>query len=328
MRSSRLRAIASMVAAVAVFSLMDAILKLLAAAYPPMQVAALRGATSLPFTLLPVLIAGRLQDLRPRRWRMHLLRGLLSVAVLGGFIYAVRELSLANAYAVFLSAPLIVAALSVPLLRERVDWRNWVAILVGLAGVLIIVRPSGSGLSTLGAAAALIGATAYALSAIAVRVLTRSDTTVSVVFWTVGLMTVFASTMAIPAWVPIEHGHWKWLVALGLLGAVAQYLMTEAFRSAPPSVVTPFEYTALLWGIAIDRVVWHVLPSLRVSLGGAIVIAGGLYLIWHQHRLSRHESAREPWQPAAEKGKMLRPPPTVAPSRTASGGRACRSKAA
>src|SRR5579864_6079051 len=117
-----------MIAAVAVFSLMDGILKLLTARYPPMQVAALRGATSLPFTLLPVLIQGRLGDLRPRRWPMHLLRALLYVVVLVGFIYAVRVLSLANAYSVFLSAPLIVAALSMPLLGERIDWRNWLAI--------------------------------------------------------------------------------------------------------------------------------------------------------------------------------------------------------
>ena len=304
-----------MMAAVAVFSFMDGVLKLLAAYYPPMQVAALRGATSLPFTLLPVLLGGRLRDLRPRRWPMHLLRGLLSVLVLGGFIYALRVLSLANAYAVFLSAPLIVAALSVPLLRERIDWRNWLAILVGLAGVLTMLRPSASGLSTLGTLAALVGATAYALSAITVRVLTRSDTTVSVVFWTVGLMTVFAATIAAPGWVPIEHAHWKWLVALGLLAAVAQYLLTEAFRSAPPSVVTPFEYTALLWGVAIDLVFWHVLPSARVCFGGGIVMLSGLYLIWHQRTHSEGLAAREPWQPTAEKGKMARSSAVTAAAR-------------
>src|SRR5215472_9844186 len=301
-----------MIAAVAVFSFMDALLKLLAAHYPPMQVAALRGATSLPFTLLPVLLRRRLQDLKPRRWPMHLLRGVLSVVVIGGFIYAVRVLSLANAYAVFLSAPLIVAALSVPLLGERIDWRNWVAILVGLVGVLTMLHPTASGLSTLGTLAALAGATAYALSAIAVRVLTRSDTTVSVVFWTVGLMTLFTTAISAPGWVPIEQAHWIWLLGLGVLAATGQYLLTEAFRSAPPSVVTPFEYTALVWGVAIDRFVWHVLPSTRVCLGGGLVIATGLYLIWHQRQLAGSESARETWQPAAEKGRMLRHSSTVA----------------
>lgn len=286
MQERRLRAITLMITAVAVFSFMDMLLKLLSGHYPPMQVAMLRGATSLPFTLLPVLLAGRLRDLRPRRWPMHLLRGMLSVLVLGGFIYAVRALSLANAYSVFLSAPLIVAALSVPLLKERLGWRNWVAILVGLAGVLIMLRPSASGFASLGALAALIGATAYAVSGIAVRVLTRTDTTVSVVFWTVGLMTLFTGAISLPRWVSIEPEHWKLLLALGVLAAIAQYLLTEAFRSAPPSVVSPFEYTALLWGIGIDRVVWHVLPSARVVLGGGVVIASGLYLIWHERTRS------------------------------------------
>jgi drug/metabolite transporter (DMT)-like permease len=300
----RLRAIAIMIAAVAVFAFMDAILKVLAARYPPMQVAALRGATSLPCTLLPMLLGGRLRELRPRRWPMHLLRGALSVVVLGGFIYSLRALSLANTYSVFLSAPLIVAALSVPLLGERVDRRTWIAILVGLAGVLTMLRPSTSGMSTFGALAALAGAIAYALSAIAVRVLTRTDTTVSVVFWTVGLMTLFTSAISAPGWVPIGHDHWKWLLGLGLLAATAQYLLTEAFRSAPPSVVTPFA--------VIDRVVWHVLPSARVCFGGGIVIVSGLYLIWHQRRQSEAETAREPWQGATEKGRMLRPRATVA----------------
>jgi drug/metabolite transporter (DMT)-like permease len=153
-----------------------------------------------------------------------------------------------------------------------------------------MLRPTTSGLASFGALAALLGAVAYAVSAIAVRVLTHTDTTVSVVFWTVGLMTVFAATIAAPGWVPIEHAHWKWLLALGGLAAIGQYLLIEAFRSAPPSVVAPFEYTSLLWGIGIDRVVWHVPPSMRVCLGGGIVIASGLYLIWRE----RTHTAPEP----------------------------------
>jgi len=295
-----------MVAAVAAFSLMDGLLKFLAGRYPPLEVAVLRGATSLPFTVLPLLIARRLRDLLPQRWPMHLLRGALYVVTLVAFIYAVRALSLANAYAVFLSAPLVVAALSAPLLKERVGWRNWVAILVGLAGVLVMLRPSASGLASLGALAAFIGACTYALSAIAVRVLTRTDTTVSVVFWTIALMTVLAAMIAAPGWVPIEPTHWKLLVALGMLAAIGQYLLTEAFRSAPPSVVAPFEYTSLLWGIAIDRLVWQVLPSARVCLGGGIVIASGLYLIWRERAQASAASAPGSWKWAPEKGRMAR----------------------
>jgi drug/metabolite transporter (DMT)-like permease len=236
----------------------------------------------MPFMLLPLLVTGRLRELKPTRFGMHLLRGALMVGVLGGFIYAVRVLSLANAYSIFLSAPLIVTALSVPLLGDRVGWRHWLAIITGLIGVITMLRPSASGLSTVGALAALGSATAYALSAIALRVITRTDTTSSVVFWTIGLMTLFTSLIAAPQWLPLHSEHWKWLAALGVFGAIGQHLLTEAFRSAPPSIVAPFEYTALLWGIAIDWTVWGVLPGTRVYFGGGIVIASGLYLIWRE----------------------------------------------
>jgi drug/metabolite transporter (DMT)-like permease len=94
-------------------------------------------------------------------------------------------------------------------------------------------------------------------------------------------MSVFATLIAAPDWVPLERAHWPWLLALGLLAAIGQYLLTEAFRSGPLALVAPFEYTSLLWGILIDWVVWHVLPSARVCLGGSVVIASGLYLLWH-----------------------------------------------
>jgi drug/metabolite transporter (DMT)-like permease len=153
---------------------------------------------------------------------------------------------------------------------------------VGLVGVIVMLRPSASSLVTLGARAAFVSATAYALSVIMLRLITRTDTTTSVIVWTVGLMTLMTGLIAVPDWVPLAREHWKWLIALGVFGAIGQHLLTEAFRAAPPSVVAPFEYTALLWGILIDWTVWHVLPATRVYVGGGIVIASGLYLIWHE----------------------------------------------
>lgn len=105
MVQGRRRAIVSMIVAVAMFSGMDALLKLLSASYPPLEVAVLRGAASMPFMLLPVLLTGGWRTLKPQRFPMHLARGALAVVVLGGFIYAVRTLTLANAYAVFCPPP-------------------------------------------------------------------------------------------------------------------------------------------------------------------------------------------------------------------------------
>jgi drug/metabolite transporter (DMT)-like permease len=231
--------------------------------------------------------------LRPVRLGMHLLRGLLMLVVLVAFVYAVRALSLADAYAIFLAAPLIVTALSVPLLGEHVGWRRWLAICVGLIGVITMLHPSASSLVSLGAVAALIAATGYAFNAIALRVITRTDTTASVVFWMIGLMTVIAVPIAAPSWIAIRAEDWPLLAGIGVFAAIAQHLLTEAFRTAPPSVVAPFEYTALLWGMLIDRVIWGVFPTSRVYIGGGIVIASGLYLIWREHRSSAPPIAAE-----------------------------------
>ena len=278
-----LKAIVLMLIAVAAFAGMDTLLKVLSQHYPPMEVVTLRGASSVPFMLLPLLVMGRLSALKPVRIGMHFLRGVLMLFVLIAFVYAVRALSLADAYAIFLAAPLIVTALSVPLLGEHVGWRRWVAICIGLVGVITMLKPSASSLVSLGAVAALLSATGYAFNAIALRIITRTDSTASVVFWMIGLMTVLALCIAAPNWVAIRREDWILLATIGLFSSIAQHLLTEAFRNAPPSVVAPFEYTALLWGMGIDRILWGVFPTSRVYIGGGIVIASGLYLIWREH---------------------------------------------
>jgi drug/metabolite transporter (DMT)-like permease len=291
--SARLQGITFMLIAVGAFAGLDTLLKLLAQFYPTMEVSALRGACSLPFLLLPTLLRGRARELKPVRWGWHLTRGALQVITLATFIYALRLLSLADTYAIFLSAPLIVTALSVPLLREHVGWRRWVAIGVGMCGVIVILKPSGSHLITLGALAALASAATYASSVVTVRMLTRSETTASITLWPMIVMTVFSTAYAAPNWVGIRIEHWGWLLATGVVGAIGTRMLTEAFRAAPASVVTPFEYTALIWGVAIDWLLWSKLPATRVCMGGGLVIASGLYLIWRERQVRLTELRAE-----------------------------------
>jgi drug/metabolite transporter (DMT)-like permease len=284
-----MRGILSMLAAVAFFSLMDAQLKLLAAHYPPLQVSFLRGATSLPFVLLPILLRGRLARLRPVNVRLHLLRGVLSVVMLGSFIVAVRESSLATTYSIFMCAPLVVAALSARMLGERVTRLQWTAIGVGLAGVLLMLRPEGAQWISVGSVAAVVAALCYSLAVITLRVLSRTDTTESMVFSFTFLLAVGAGLLSIPGWTPVLWAHWPLLAGVGLLGSLGQHFITEAFRNAPASVVTPFEYTALLWGVLLDLVVWGVLPGAVTLVGGAIVIGAGLFLIRREAALRSHD---------------------------------------
>lgn len=273
-----------MLAAVGFFAAMDAFLKLVSTHYPALQVSALRGAASVPFVLLSLALTGRLRSIKPVRWSLHLVRGLLAIVMLSTFIYSLRHLPLADAYSVFLAAPLIVTALSMPLLGERVDLRRWIAIVIGLAGVVLLLKPSGSGFVTLGALAAFVACICYSLAAISVRVLTRTDTTASMVFWFLLMLAVFAGALAAPNWVPLQREHWPWLVAVGVLGALGQHFMTEAFRHAPAATVAPFEYTALIWAVGIDWLVWQHAPALRMFAGGAIIITSGLFLIYLERR--------------------------------------------
>lgn len=281
---TRLKGIAAMLVAVAAFACMDTLLKILSEHYPAMQVSAMRGYASLPFLLLPPLISGRFSDLKPVRWKLHVVRGVIAVFVLSTFVYAIRVLSLADAYSIYLSAPLIITALSVPFLGERVGWHRWVAIGVGFCGVLVMLRPSASSVITIGALAALTSAIAYAVSGIMVRMLLKTETNTSVVFWSLLIMTLISTALALPNWAPIQVEHLWWIVGTGATGALAIFTLTMAFRSAPASVIAPFEYTALLWGVLIDWLIWDTLPTLRVYIGGGIVCASGLYVIWREAR--------------------------------------------
>jgi len=286
-----LRGMLSMLLAVATFSLMDAALKMLTPHYPAMQVAAMRGLSSWPLVTLWVVVDGGLAQVLHVRWSLHILRGLLSIVMLASFAYALRSLPLAETYALFFVAPLLITALAALVLRERVDWRGWTAILAGFAGTLIVLRPTGAGMLTLAGLAVLASASGYAISAIAVRVLGRSDSTQSMVFWMLTLTSIFGLALAWRDWQPIESGDWPALAALGVFGAVGQYAITDAFRRAHASRIAPLEYTALIWGILLDWSLWHTLPDAVTLSGAAVIIVAGMYLI---QRESVHAEAEHP----------------------------------
>jgi drug/metabolite transporter (DMT)-like permease len=290
----RAKGIAAMIGAVALFSAMDALLKLLAEDYLPMQVTTLRGLASIPFLLLPFLVRGRWHRLRPAHWHWHIARGAIGVIMLASFIFAVQRLSLADTYSIFMCAPLFIAALSVPLLHEKVTAGQWAAIAVGLGGVIVMLRPTGAGWASIGGLAAALAAVCYAVSAIAIRVLSRTETTESLVFYYTVFLSVGAGLVAFPGWQPMQLSDLPLLLGIGVFGSVAQLLITEAFRNAPASVVAPFEYTALLWGVLLDLAVWNVLPGVLTLAGGAVVIGAGLYLIARERRSQPAADGRRP----------------------------------
>ena len=285
-----------MLASVALFSLMDAGLKLLSAHYPPFQVAALRGLSSLPLVLAWALWTVGPRALLRVRWSLHLLRGVLGIAMMASFVYALKRLPLSTAYSIFFVAPLLITALSVPILGEKVGPRRWSAIAVGLVGVLVVLRPTGEGMLTWAGLAVLVAAFGYAVSAITVRVLARTDPSQAITFWLLALMALGAGALALPGWVSLRAQD-LWIVGgIGVAGAIGQYAITEAFRLAEASRVAPLEYSALVWGLLLDLTLWGVLPDAVTWIGAAIIIASGLYLIRREkvQGESTHAEAEHP----------------------------------
>lgn len=280
-----------MLLSVGVFSLMDAGLKTLSAHYPPFQVAALRGAASLPWLLAWALASTGLAPLLRVRWSLHLLRGGLGIMMMASFVYALNRLPMSTAYTLFFVAPLLITALSVPLLGERVGPRRWTAVAIGLVGVLVVLRPTGEGLRSLAGLAVLVAALCYAISAITVRVLARTDSTQAMVVWLMLLLAVGAGLLAWPQWTPIRAADAWVILGVGVAGAYGQYAITEAFRLGEASLLAPLEYTALIWGVLLDATLWGVLPLPRTWLGAAIIVASGLYLL---RRERVHAEAEHP----------------------------------
>ena len=276
--------IAAMLAAVGSFSMMDAVVKALTGSYPPMQVAALRGLSAMPLVCLYVLWRGEGRQLLQVRWPLHLFRGVIGIVMLSLFAYGVQRLTLTDAYAISFIAPLIITVLAVPFLKETVHTRHWVCLLGGLIGVLVAMNPSANAMLSMGALAVLGSAVCYAVSAVAGRILSRTDTSSSLVFWMTLQLGVGAGLLAAPGWIAIQPAHWPLIAALAVTGFLGQLTITQAFRHGQASVVAPLDYTALVWGVGLDWLIWHTLPGAHTLLGALIIIACGLYMIKRSHQ--------------------------------------------
>lgn len=294
------RAITSIVVAMFLFTVLDALVKLLAArGYSTWQLVFCRSLFSFVVILPLVAVNGGVRVLVTRHYRRHLVRGVTGMGALWFWFYAYREIPLADAYALGFTAPLFMTALSTLLLREPVGLHRWSAVVAGLIGVLVMVRP-GSGVFEAGAPFVLISALLYALAMIQLRGLGATETTIATVFYfTLFCTVVSAASLPVTGRLPAHWDDAALLVAIGLLGGVAQLFLTEAYRSAPVSIVAPFDYTAMVWAVLLGIALFGERPGWPVLTGAAVVIASGLYIL---HRESLRVS-------------RPRPGPVVAPAR-------------
>ena len=291
-RRQRLTGIALMCAAVATFSCLDTTGKYLLRYMDPLQVVWARylGAFLLAFIFLnPVTRPKLMVTARPF---LQIGRSALLLASTALNFFALRYLQLDEALAILFSTPFLVALLCVPLLGEWVGWRRWSAISVGFFGVLLVARPGFGGLHP-AALLSLGSAVCYAFYVISTRVLARSDSSETTLFYS-NLVGAIAMLPIIPfVWSAPQNA---WVVALmvltGALGSGGHYLLIRGHRLAPASALAPFIYTQMIWTTALGFLVFGDVPHYWTIVGGSIVIASGLYLL---HR----ETVRGKTEPSA-----------------------------
>lgn len=287
----------SKVLAIALFSVMDAIVKALGERYPTLQIMLCRSVVGMLPVLWLMQAAGGWQTLRTRQPLLQLGRVILSFFSLFGFFYLFPLMPLAELYAISFAAPFFMTALAVPLLGERVGWRRWCAVAVGFAGVLVIVRPGTVTFHPL-SLAVLAATFCYALSMVCVRRLSRTDSDQTTIM-AHSLATILLCGTIIAGndvagrpigslWVWPTLVDWLWLAAVGLTGGVAQILVTRAWRLAPAAVLAPFDYVAIVFALALGWLFWREVPTPWLWAGLPLIIGSGLYIL-HRERVRARE---------------------------------------
>jgi drug/metabolite transporter (DMT)-like permease len=267
----------------ALFCTMDAMVKALGGTYGPFQLMLFRSAIALIPIAIIVWRAGDLTIVRSNRPWLQAARILAGLGSMGGFFYVFPRMPLVDAYAISFAAPLFMVALSVPMLGEQVGWRRWSAVAVGFVGVIVMLDPLGISFHAM-SLVVLAATFCYALSTVLVRLTSRYDQDAATLFWFAAVSTVLSLVGAAPDWVWPTPIDWLWLILLGLLGGVAQVLVTRAWRLAPASILAPFDYASIVLAVLYGYLWFQEQPSWTVWLGLPLVIGSGLYIL-HRERV-------------------------------------------
>ena len=288
MGPSESRGLLFALAAVTTFSVMDGVSKHLASEYNAPFVIMIRYHVFTAFVLLlamrrPGGIRAAFRTQHPvLQWTRGIVLGL--VTMIGILLFA--EFGLAETHAIFASAPLIVAALSMPILGERVGWRRWTAICVGFAGVLIILQPGASQINGW-VFVALAMAIVFSFYAVITRLVSRDDDAWTSFFYTAIGGTVVVSLIGPFFWVQISLVDWGWMAALCILSTGGHYLLIRAIDEAPPVVVQPMTYLQTVLASLIGVLVYGEALRSTTVIGAAIVIGAGVFIIWREHVRAR-----------------------------------------
>ena len=277
--------------AIVIFSLQDAISKHLGSAYPPVFIAMLRFWAFGAFAL--VLGARGPGGLRAaaaaKRPLLQILRGVLLAFQIVVVITAFSTVGLAHSQAILSSGPIFVALLSMPLLGERVGWRRWTAIAVGLCGVLIVIDPTGSAFDA-SVLLPLAGALMFAVYVIATRLASRDDPA-STSFFYIGVAGAVAISLVGPFfWTSLSPTDWLWMGLLCITGMSSHYFLIRAYDLLDAAAVQPLTYLQVVLAAIIGISVFGETLNLNTVIGSAIVVGAGIFTIWRESVVARRRA--------------------------------------
>jgi drug/metabolite transporter (DMT)-like permease len=270
-----------MLTGIAGFALMDATIKWLTTDYSVAQIVALRSWFGLPLLCMFALRGGGPRMLKTSRPLVHVGRYLLVLGLSFSFFWALSQMKLVDAIAITFAAPIFITALSVPLLKETVGLHRWVAISIGFCGVLIMLRP-GIGVFQWAGVVVIGSVVFYALLMITTRAYKTTEQTAALMLYPQLGMSLTGIIFAPFFWVTPSLGDLGLFALAGMFGSVGVMCLTHAFRLGPAAVISPFEYSALIWATLIGYLVWGELPDVFTLVGAIIVISSGLYIIYRE----------------------------------------------
>ncbi|MGR0186609.1 DMT family transporter [Azospirillum aestuarii] len=278
-----------MLLGMSLFTINDALGKWLVADYPVAMLLAIRSLFGAMLLAPLILREGVRSVFAVKRLPLHLLRVGCVAGEVACFYWAVRSLPLANVMTIYMAAPLIVTALSVPLLGEKVGWRRWAAVVVGFAGVVIVLNPTGQ-FDAVPSLVALFGTLVFSTGLISTRLLRDSSNLSLVSFQTFG--TGLLGSAALPlVWVPPPGLDFLLLGALGVTALAGHAAMNRSLQLSPAAVVVPFQYVSIIWAVVLDLLVWGTAPTLRIIVGALLIIGSGLFVFHREQALNRGAAA-------------------------------------
>lgn len=289
-QSTIMRGIVLMCLSTIAFAFMHTLVRHISAELPVFQIAFFRNLFGL-IVLLPLIVRSNFELFRSNRIGLHALRGVINIGAMLMFFMALSMTPLAKVTALSFTAPIFMAVLSVLVLGERFRFHRWLAIVFGFIGMMIILRPGLVALDT-GALLVLGSAGLWAVAMLLIKVLSRTDSSVTIVAWMGIFLCLFSIGPALWVWQPVNGTQIVWLMLVGLFGTIAQVTLSQSLKETDPTAVMPFDFLKLVWTALLGVWFFAEIPDLYTWIGAAVIFGSGMYIARRERQTAQKSIQR------------------------------------